>query len=74
MDSGRTCRTVTDERLPMCIENKGIFRRSRIAAEQLWRKITAVERSSAPRLLHGGGAHYSYFPALTTYPNALFYC
>lgn len=43
MDSGRTCRTITDERLTMCIENKGVFRRSRIAAEQFWRKITGVE-------------------------------
>ena len=30
--------------------------------------------SSAPRLLHGGGAHYSYFQPFTTYLNALFYC
>lgn len=43
MDSGRTCRTITDERLTMCIENKGIFRRSRMAVEQFWRKITGVE-------------------------------
>lgn len=43
MDSGRTCRTITDERLTMCIENEGVFRLSRIAVEQFWRKITGVE-------------------------------
>ncbi len=30
-------------------------------------------RSSAPRLLHGGGAHYSYFLALSHPPITLFF-
>src|SRR5690606_23434968 len=30
-------------------------------------------RSSQPSLLHGGGAHYSHFPSVTTYPVTLFY-